>query len=83
MTGREPSGGLFLTIVRAIGLLIAVIGMVGFGVCGIFGVGVGALNIGDVGMSGLGIIGLGILGLLIAYAFFVAARGMLRSWSRK
>ncbi len=60
------------TPLRVLGLLIALCGLVGFGVCGLCGITIA------IGGSGADVLGLGIGGLLIATGFGLGIRAIVR-----
>lgn len=63
---------------RIIGILICLVLMLGFGLCGLIGVGAGVVG----GIGALGII-LGLVGVAISVGCFFAIRVMLNSSSNK
>ncbi len=78
MNQPESDGG--WSIAKVLGLIVGLLGMAGFGFCGLCGLVLGfGSNVAEMGL----ILTCGILGLLIAGAFFLLARAMVRSARRK
>jgi tellurite resistance protein TehA-like permease len=72
----EKTDGCIIVTIKVVAFLGALVGMLGFGLCGLVGVGAGLGN-------DAGIVALGLAGLAIAVAFFFAARAILRSGQRR
>ena len=78
---NEPDSEGGWTFVRIIGALVGLIGMVGFGVCGLLGLVISAN--GGLGASDGFIFLLALAGLALAALFFMLVRAMFRNSRRK
>ncbi len=65
---------------RVLGMIVAVVGMVGFGVCSLCGI---AMGISDRGRYWSTVLGFVIAGLVLTFLFILLARTILRRVKRK
>ena len=77
MNEPEPGSGGGWNVAKVLGLIVGLLGMAGFGVCGVFG-----LLLGITSSMGFAVV-CGIIGLLLAAAFSLLVRAMTRSARRK
>lgn len=77
MNEPERSSGGGWNFFKILGLAVGFLGMAGFGVCGLCGLLIGVTN-----MMGIALV-CGLAGLLIAGAFYLLFRAMLRSGLRE
>lgn len=78
MTDREDSGGSGWTVWKVLGLIVALLGTIGFGFCSFLGFAVVSSYSGDVGLWALAFLGLG-----LAVAFLVMMVAIVRSANRR
>jgi hypothetical protein len=80
MNDPDRASGEGWNVGKVIGLIVGLLGMAGFGFCGLCGL---VLGVGSGGKEMGFIVTCGIAGLIIAGLFFLLVRGMIRSARRK